>query len=83
VLFFTIASLIARRHGTGSSRSGGDGLLAAGLHLLAWTASVTVVAPLVGRLANRVNARPLAALGLTLQAAGMGWLALSATPSLP
>jgi EmrB/QacA subfamily drug resistance transporter len=61
----------------------GDTPLAAGLHLLAWTASVTVVAPLAGRLVNRVGARPPAALGLALQAAGMGWLALVATPSVP
>jgi len=61
----------------------GDKPLAAGLHLLAWTASVTVVAPLAGRLVNRVGARPLAVLGLALQAAGMGSLALIATPSVP
>jgi EmrB/QacA subfamily drug resistance transporter len=61
----------------------GDKPLAAGLHLLAWTASVTVVAPIAGRLTNRVGARPLAALGLVLEAAGMGWLALVATPSVP
>ncbi|MEU6748370.1 DHA2 family efflux MFS transporter permease subunit [Spirillospora sp. NPDC046719] len=61
----------------------GDRPLAAGLHLLAWTAAVTVVAPTAGRLVNRVGARPLAALGLAMQAAGMGWLALAATPSVP
>ncbi|MFF1637658.1 DHA2 family efflux MFS transporter permease subunit [Streptomyces sp. NPDC058246] len=61
----------------------GDTPLAAGLHLLAWTASVTVVAPLAGRLTNRIGARAPAALGLALQAAGMGWLALVATPSVP
>jgi EmrB/QacA subfamily drug resistance transporter len=61
----------------------GDSPLAAGLHLLAWTASVTVVAPVAGRLVNRVGARPLAALGLALQGAGMVWLALVATPHVP
>ncbi|WP_344263624.1 DHA2 family efflux MFS transporter permease subunit [Actinomadura napierensis] len=61
----------------------GDTPLEAGLHLLAWTASVTVVAPVAGRLVNRTGARPPAALGLALQAAGMGWLALAATPSVP
>ncbi|MFE9676683.1 DHA2 family efflux MFS transporter permease subunit [Streptomyces sp. NPDC006259] len=61
----------------------GDTPLAAGVHLLAWTAAVTVVAPLAGRVTNRVGARPLAVLGLTLQAAGMAWLALAATPSVP
>jgi EmrB/QacA subfamily drug resistance transporter len=61
----------------------GDQPLAAGLHLLAWTAAVTVVAPLAGKLVNRVGARLLASLGLALQAAGMAWLALIATPSVP
>ncbi|MEV6008030.1 DHA2 family efflux MFS transporter permease subunit [Streptomyces sp. NPDC051976] len=61
----------------------GDRPLAAGLHLLAWTAAVTVVAPVAGRLVNRVGARPLATVGLTLQAAGMGCLGLLATPSVP
>lgn len=32
---------------------------------------------------NRVGARPLAALGLALQAAEMGWFALVGTPSPP
>ncbi|WP_131761234.1 DHA2 family efflux MFS transporter permease subunit [Actinomadura fibrosa] len=61
----------------------GDRPLGAGLHLLAWTASVTVVAPVAGRLVNRTGARPLAATGLALQAAGMGWLALAASPTVP
>jgi EmrB/QacA subfamily drug resistance transporter len=61
----------------------GDRPLGAGLHLLAWTAAVTFVAPVAGRLVNRVGARPLASLGLAMQAAGLGWLALAATPSVP
>ncbi|TMR40460.1 MFS transporter [Actinomadura geliboluensis] len=61
----------------------GDEPLAAGVHLLAWSGSVSLVAAGAGRLVNRVGARPLAAAGLALQAAGMGWLALVATPSVP
>ncbi|MGW7265193.1 DHA2 family efflux MFS transporter permease subunit [Streptomyces sp. NPDC054842] len=61
----------------------GDTPLGAGLHLLAWTGAVTVVAPLAGRLTQRIGARPPAALGLALQAAGMGWFALVCTPSVP
>ncbi|MET8226863.1 DHA2 family efflux MFS transporter permease subunit [Streptomyces sp. NPDC005301] len=61
----------------------GDTPLGAGLHLLAWTGAVTVVAPPAGRLTQRIGARPPAALGLALQAAGMGWLALVCTPSVP
>lgn len=61
----------------------GDRPLTAGLHLLAWTVSVTVVAPPAGRLVNRVGSRLLAAAGLAMQAAGMGCLALVVTPSAP
>ncbi|QXJ25129.1 MFS transporter [Actinomadura graeca] len=60
----------------------GDGPLAAGLHLVPWTATVTVVAPLAGTLVNRVGARTLTVTGLTMQAAGMGWISLEAGPSL-
>ncbi|TDD98155.1 MFS transporter [Actinomadura rubrisoli] len=60
----------------------GDGPMATGLHLMAWTATVTVVAPAAGALVNRVGARPLTVAGLTLQAVGMGWIGLIAEPSL-
>jgi EmrB/QacA subfamily drug resistance transporter len=53
----------------------GQGPLSAGLRLLPWTATLFVVAPIAGNLVGRVGARPLIALGLTLQALGMGWIA--------
>ncbi len=52
----------------------------AGLRLMAWTGTFIVVAPVAGALADRIGERPLVAVGLTLQAVGMAWFALSPTP---
>jgi EmrB/QacA subfamily drug resistance transporter len=60
----------------------GDGPLASGLRMLPWTATLFVVAPLAGAWIGRVGERPLVAVGLLLQAAGMGWIALAASPGL-
>ncbi len=60
----------------------GHGPLGAGLRLLPWTATLFVVAPIAGGLVNRLGERPLIAVGLTLQAAGMAWIALTAAPDL-
>ncbi|RFS83185.1 DHA2 family efflux MFS transporter permease subunit [Actinomadura spongiicola] len=60
----------------------GHGPMATGLRLVPWTATVTVVAPLAGTLVNRVGSRTLTAAGLTMQAAGMGWIGLVAEPSM-
>ena len=60
----------------------GAGPLEAGLRLLPWTASLFVVAPIAGRLVERLGERPLVAGGLFLSAVGMGWVALIATPDL-
>jgi EmrB/QacA subfamily drug resistance transporter len=57
-----------------------DGPLDAGLRLLPWTATLFIVAPLVGARIRRVGERPFAVAGLLLQAAGMGWIALIAGP---
>jgi EmrB/QacA subfamily drug resistance transporter len=59
-----------------------DGPLDAGLRLLPWTATLFVVAPLAGARIRRVGERPFAVAGLLLQAAGMGWIALIATPDV-
>ena len=56
-----------------------DGPLSAGLRLLPWTAALFIVAPLTGSRIARVGERPFAVAGLTLQAIGMGWIALIAT----
>jgi EmrB/QacA subfamily drug resistance transporter len=56
--------------------------LEAGLRLVPWTATLFVVAPVAGALADRIGERPLVVGGLALQAAGMTWLALIAEPGL-
>jgi EmrB/QacA subfamily drug resistance transporter len=59
-----------------------DGPLDAGIRLLPWTATLFIVAPLVGARIRRVGERPFAVAGLLLQAAGMGWIALIAGPQV-
>jgi EmrB/QacA subfamily drug resistance transporter len=56
--------------------------LDAGLRILPWTAMPIFVAPLAGALSDRIGGRPLMALGLTLQAAGLGWIAAVSTPTV-
>jgi MFS family permease len=41
-----------------------------------------VVAPIAGALADRYGNRPFMVLGLTLQALGLGWVALIASPDI-
>src|SRR3954464_8733066 len=60
----------------------GYGPLGAGLRLMPWTATFLTVAPVAGALADRIGERPLMVCGLTLQAAGMVWLALIAEPGM-
>jgi EmrB/QacA subfamily drug resistance transporter len=60
----------------------GYGPLDAGLRLMAWTITFITVAPVVGALADRFGERPFLAGGLTLQAAGLIWVALIAEPGL-
>jgi EmrB/QacA subfamily drug resistance transporter len=61
----------------------GYGPLDAGLRILPWTAMPIFVAPIAGALSDRVGGRPLMALGLALQAIGLGWLAAVSTPTVP
>src|SRR4029450_7980310 len=60
----------------------GYGPLDAGLRLIPWTITFITVAPVVGALADRFGERPFMVGGLTLQALGMGWVALIADPGL-
>jgi EmrB/QacA subfamily drug resistance transporter len=57
-----------------------QGPMGAGLRLLPWTATLFVVAPIAGRLVNRIGERALVATGLLCQAGGMVWIALVAAP---
>ena len=60
----------------------GYGPFGAGLRLLPWTATLFVFAPIGGNLVNRLGERPLVVAGLGLQAIGLAWIALTATPGL-
>jgi EmrB/QacA subfamily drug resistance transporter len=53
--------------------------LAAGLRFTPWAAGVFVIAPLAGRLTDRIGARPLVVAGLTLQGLGLAWISLNAS----
>lgn len=60
----------------------GYGPLGAGLRMLPWTGTMPVVAPLAGALADRFGNRVVMVGGLTLQGAGLAWLAVIAAPGL-
>src|SRR3954462_3094503 len=60
----------------------GYGPLDAGLRLMPWTVTFITVAPVVGNLVDRVGERPFMVAGLSLQALGMGWIALIADSGL-
>jgi len=60
----------------------GYGPLETGLRLVPWTATFMTVAPIAGALSDRIGERPLMVAGLSLQAAGMGWVALVAEPGV-
>jgi EmrB/QacA subfamily drug resistance transporter len=83
-IFFTLASLFgavfffAQMLQTGL----GYGPLDAGLRLMPWTVTFITVAPVVGSLVDRFGERPFMVGGLTLQAIGMGWIALIADSGL-
>lgn len=57
--------------------------LQAGLRVLPWTGLIMVLAPIVGRLADRWGGRVLVVTGLALQSAGLLWLAALLTPGTP
>jgi MFS family permease len=52
----------------------GDSALEAGLRLMAWTATLVVIAPFAGKLADRIGERPLLTAGLAVQAVAFLWL---------
>jgi EmrB/QacA subfamily drug resistance transporter len=47
----------------------------AGLRMLPWTGMPMIVAPVAGYLSDRIGGRPVVAVGLFLQAVGLGWFA--------
>jgi EmrB/QacA subfamily drug resistance transporter len=84
-IFFTFASLFGAVFFFAQmlQYAQGYGPLGTGLRLIPWTATFLTVAPIAGALSDKIGERPLMVTGLTLQAAGMGWLALIAEPGLP
>uniref|UniRef100_UPI0015F04062 MFS transporter n=1 Tax=Streptomyces shenzhenensis TaxID=943815 RepID=UPI0015F04062 len=57
--------------------------LEAGVRILPWTVVPIFVAPLVGLVSDRVGSRTIVALGLALQALGLGWIAARVSPEVP
>jgi EmrB/QacA subfamily drug resistance transporter len=55
--------------------------LGTGVRLLPWLATPMLIAPVAGAASDRVGRRPVIATGLLLQAAGLGWVALKASPA--
>ena len=60
----------------------GYGPLGTGVRLLAWTATLTFIAPFAGALADKLGERPFMVAGLALQGLGMAWIALIADPGM-
>ena len=56
--------------------------LAAGVRTLPWTAMPMLVAPIGGLITQRLGGRPVLATGLALQALGLAWLAVVASPTV-
>jgi EmrB/QacA subfamily drug resistance transporter len=83
-MFLTLASLFAAVFFLAQFLQNGLGYspLGAGLRLLPWTATLFFVAPVAGALVDRFGERPFLAMGLALQAVGMGWIALIADPAM-
>ena len=77
--FMTLASLFSAVffYGQLLQVGFGDSALEAGLRLMAWTATLVLVAPFAGKLADRVGERPLLTAGLAVQAGAFVWLALT------
>ncbi|HZC14940.1 MAG TPA: DHA2 family efflux MFS transporter permease subunit, partial [Thermoleophilaceae bacterium] len=83
-IFFTFASLFGAVFFFAQLLQAALGFdpFGAGLRLMAWTATFITIAPVAGALADRIGERPLLVGGLTLQAAGLAWIALIAEPGL-
>jgi EmrB/QacA subfamily drug resistance transporter len=59
-----------------------QGPFAAGVRMIPWTATLVVCAPIAGNLIDRFGERAFMVTGLLLQAVGLAWLALVASPTV-
>jgi len=57
--------------------------LGSGLRILPWTLAPMFIAPIAGAMSDRISGKTLIGIGLSLQAAGLGWLGLISTPTTP
>jgi EmrB/QacA subfamily drug resistance transporter len=57
--------------------------LQAGLRILPWTAMPIFIAPIAGAMSDRIGGQRLMAVGLTLQAIGIAWIATVSSPTMP
>ncbi len=56
--------------------------LESGIRILPWTAMPVLVAPIAGLASGRIGGRPILVAGLTLMAAGLGWIAALTSPTV-
>ena len=56
--------------------------LQSGLRILPWTAMPIFVAPIAGALSDRIGGARIMAVGLSLQAIGLAWIATVSTPTI-
>jgi EmrB/QacA subfamily drug resistance transporter len=56
--------------------------LGSGLRILPWTIMPMFVAPIAGALSDRIGGQRLMGVGLVLQAAGLGWIAMVSTATV-
>jgi EmrB/QacA subfamily drug resistance transporter len=61
---------------------GGYSPMEAGVRMLPWTGMPLLLAPLAGAVSDRIGGRPVVALGLALQALGLGLFALVISPDV-
>jgi EmrB/QacA subfamily drug resistance transporter len=56
--------------------------IGAGVRLLPWTATLLIVAPLAGKVSDRLGTRPVMLSGLVLASGGFAWLAVAVEPDV-
>jgi EmrB/QacA subfamily drug resistance transporter len=54
-----------------------------GLRILPWTLAPIFIAPIAGAMSDKLPAKNIIGVGLTLQAAGLAWMAAVSTPTVP